>query len=86
VDIGEVKATIQQGNRDIDEGRKLLEKVAADATGIEELARRTINDSQDGDARAGLKRLMAAAHEIELSGRRSKAAVEHANAYLDTLG
>jgi hypothetical protein len=86
VSVNEVKGTIRAGNRAAEEGKVLLEELAADVDAIADAARHTLHDSQDDDVLAGLGKLKEARREVTLTARRLTAAVEHANAYIAALG
>ncbi|GIG86412.1 hypothetical protein [Plantactinospora endophytica] len=86
MNIDEVKRTIRQGSLAAQEAKKILVTVGTEAAEAEQLARLTVHDSRDDDAQAGLKILEDFGREVDLTVRRIDAAVEHADAYLATLG
>ncbi|MEN3612318.1 hypothetical protein AAH979_22550 [Plantactinospora sp. ZYX-F-223] len=86
MNVNEVKGTIREGNHAARESRTILEQVDAEGDSAAGLARLTIHDSQDRDAQAGLRILEDLGREVELTMRRIDAAVDHADAYLKTLG
>ncbi|MEE6260816.1 hypothetical protein [Plantactinospora sonchi] len=86
MNVNEVKSTIREGNRAAKEAANTLYQAGTEAATAGHLARVTIHDSQDEDAQAGLKILEGFDREVDLAMRRIDAAVEHANAYLATLG
>lgn len=86
MNIDEVKRTIQGGNQVAKSGRATLEQLDSEVAATEAYARITIHDSQDQDAQAGLEILTGFHRETELTVRRVDAAVDHANAYLGTIG
>ncbi|MFY1690815.1 hypothetical protein [Plantactinospora sp. WMMB782] len=84
--VNEVKETIRAGNQAARESMTILEQVGAEADSAAGLARLTIRGSQDRDAQDGLRILESLGREVELALRRIDAAVDHADAYLKTLG
>ncbi|GIG86636.1 hypothetical protein [Plantactinospora endophytica] len=86
MNIGAVKRTIREGNHAARQTKQVLERVAGEAAAAERLARLTVHDSANDDAKAGLAILAGLDREVELTIRRVDAAVEHADTYLHALG
>jgi hypothetical protein len=84
--VADAKATIRQGTRVGEETRRILEKVNADASDADSLARLTTHDSGHQEVAKGLASLQEALHEVELTMRRLDACTIAANEYLAALG
>ncbi|MGW0435576.1 hypothetical protein ACWDV4_23930 [Micromonospora sp. NPDC003197] len=84
--IGEVKATIREGTKAAQNGKRVFTEAVAGANDAEALARHTLHGTHQKYAEKGLTLLKEAADEVDHTLKRFAEAVEHANAYLKALG
>lgn len=84
--VGDVKATLREGNKAAEQGMDTLRRAAADAADAYQLAQATIDDSRDEDAVAGLKLLSEVAGEVKRAVARCEAATKLTDEYMKHLG
>ncbi|MFY1690174.1 hypothetical protein [Plantactinospora sp. WMMB782] len=86
MNVGDVKATVRQGLRAVDTGRRTIEAVAAETADATSRAGYAVYDSSHPEIDEAMTCLREAAREVELTNRRIEATTEAAHEFLKALG
>ncbi|WBB54417.1 hypothetical protein [Verrucosispora sp. WMMD573] len=84
--IGDVKATLRDGTRSLDQAKATVERIATTLAEAQSLTLATLHDSQHSEAEEARRALAAATREVELTLRNIGVAKKRAIAFMDALG